>query len=140
MRGFALVETREESGFKNILLRFQGEYCEVRAVRERGTWRVGIAPPGGVPDMAPKIWACYIEGIDPDPLQGADPLEADIAFVYERLDEVESAARRDKEIGERLREINWKIVAVRLGFDRDTPPPGKPGFADAANRFLRERP
>lgn len=130
-RGFSLVETRETGGFENILLRFQGEGCEVRATRERGVWSVGVAPPGGSPDMPSKIWRCYLDGVDPDVSAGPDSIDVDISFVYERLDDVGLAVRRDGDIGERLRDINWVIVKARLGLDPDMPRPGKPGFGES---------
>ncbi|MFJ9892531.1 hypothetical protein ACIQPR_04280 [Streptomyces sp. NPDC091280] len=127
-RGFSLIETRETGGFENILMRFQGDGCEVWATRERGIWSVGIAPPGSSRDMASKIWRCYLDGVEPDVSAGPDSIDVDISFVYERLGEVSLAIQRDSDIGERLVDINWIFVKARLGLDPDMPMPGNPGF------------
>jgi hypothetical protein len=81
--------------------------------------------------MASKIWRCYLDGVDPDASKGPDSIDVDISFVYERLDEVGLAIRRDGNIGERLRDINWVIVKANLGLDPDMPRPGKLGFGES---------
>ena len=81
--------------------------------------------------MPSKIWRCYLDGVDPDVSAGPDSIDVDISFVYERLGDVGLAVRRDGDIGERLRDINWVIVKARLGLDPDMPRPGKPGFGES---------
>ncbi|MBW5482302.1 hypothetical protein [Streptomyces bambusae] len=122
--GFSFGEEREADGFQNILLRFRRGDCEVHLTRERGEWRIGISPQGGDPVVSVNVWRCYLDGVDPDASEGPESIESELAFIYERVDDVGAAAVRDGSIGEGLLDINWIVVKARLGLDPEMPRPG----------------
>lgn len=68
--------------------------------------------------MLPKIWASYLDGVEPDPVN-VEPLESQLAFVYSRLQEVMEAVEGDSKVGEKLRSINRKLMRARLGLDEN---------------------
>lgn len=116
--GFERVDKQLEGPFGNILIQFKGTACEVTVGREKLQWYIGIAPPGGDPVMLPKIWACYLDGTEPDAVN-AEPLESQIAFVHNRLGEVAEAVERDSEVGDKLLAINRKLILTRLRLDEN---------------------
>jgi hypothetical protein len=105
-------------GFGDLRIRFVGRACQVVVGREKLQWYICLAPRGGDPVMLPRIWQGYLDGIDPDPESPAS-LESNLSFVYDRLEEVASAAECDTEIGQKLRAINRKVILARLRLGPD---------------------
>ncbi len=118
--GFECVDKRLDGSFCDILMRFKGVACEVIVGREKLQWYIGIAPQGGKPVMLPEIWACYLDGTEPD-VVNVEPLNSQIDFIYGRLGEAVEAVERDSDVGDKLRAINRKLMRARLGLDPDVP-------------------
>ncbi|NEB05050.1 hypothetical protein [Streptomyces sp. SID13726] len=123
--GFEQVDKELDGPFGDVLIEFKGAACEVIVGREKLQWYVGIAPRGGDPVMLPKVWASLLDGTEPD-AGNADPLERQLAFVYQRLGEVEEAVERDSEVGVKLLAVNRRLIRARLGLDPEVPRPGSP--------------
>lgn len=116
--GYERVDVELDGPFGNILIRFEGEECEVITGREKLQWYIGIAPKGGRPVMMPHVWASYLDGVEPD-VRDAERLEWQLEFIYSRLTEVEEVAARDGDVGDKLRAINRKLVMDRLRLGPD---------------------
>lgn len=110
--GYERVDGEVDLPFGDVLIKFRGAACEVTVGRERLQWFVGISPRGGDPVMLPKIWACYLDGTEPD-VENVEPLDTQLEFLYSRLREAEEASERDSQIGDKLCDINLKLIRAR---------------------------
>ncbi|MEU6381408.1 hypothetical protein [Streptomyces sp. NPDC046909] len=118
-RGYERVDEELDGDFGNVRIRFRGAHCDVEVGRDRFQWYVTIAPHGEEPSgWLPSVWQHYLDGTPPDP-DGDNSLRSQIAFVYARLGEAETASERDAGIRERLGEINSEIIRMSLGLDEN---------------------
>ena len=99
--GFAVAERPPSASFGDQMRTFTAEDLCVHVIRDRGQWTVELGHPAWGEVYDPDIWRAALEGTDP-----TEPatLDAQAAYVDDRLDALRSAAR-DPALRERLDEI-----------------------------------
>ena len=100
--GFAADERPPDlANFGDQVITLAADDLRVRLTRERGTWSIELGHPAWEEVYDPDIWRAALEGTDP-----TEPatLDAQAAYVDDRLDALRSAAR-DPALRERLDEI-----------------------------------